>query len=77
MEDLSCSIQKASKMAEETREISTQHSSKIARLMEREDYLTEQMVILNNKSRFLNLKLRGLSEKAENSTDVVSYLTSG
>lgn len=75
LDNLAGNIQKATQKAEEALTISLKHTDKTTRLQEQSDKTFEQMVILNNKSRFFNLKLSGQAENVENSTDLISYVT--
>lgn len=75
LDDLASSLQKTTQKAEEAYAISSEHTNKIAKLQELSDKTFEQIVVLNNKSRFFNLKLRGLAESVESSDDLVSDIT--
>lgn len=58
LDDLTWSLQKISQTADEAHSMALQHSNRIAKLQEQGDKAFEQTVILSNKIRFLNLKLR-------------------
>lgn len=47
----------------------------IKALQKNDEKLYEQMVILSNRLRFLNLKLRGLTKGVEESAELTTYIS--
>lgn len=72
LEDLVINLLKTAQKVKEALSLSLKHSDKIGRLQEQSDKTFEQT---GNKSRFFNLKLRGLAENVENSNNLALYLS--
>lgn len=76
MEKLATNLHQVSKIVKDTKAITSAQQSEIINLHNNDEKLSKQLAILNNRFRFFNLKLRGIPESAEGTTDLVAYISS-
>lgn len=75
LDQLSLNLQQVAKMAEGASAVALAQQEEIKVLQATNENLHELPVILNNRFRFFNLKLRGILEEEEGNTDLISYIS--
>lgn len=75
IDQLTLSIQKVGSIAEGAMDLSMLQQEDIKELQEHSEAQEEQLAILGNKQRSFNLKFRAIEENAENTTDLIIYMS--